>query len=97
MGVITSQHKQVPTSQFCVDNTDPSGQNWSNILCRDDMSPTCWQHFQLREKLPAHVSMVRGKEGETITDCIWEDAMALFESCKSTVQKHGHKCDLQYS
>jgi hypothetical protein len=28
--------------------------------------------------------MVRGKEWETITDCIWEDTTAPFESCRST-------------
>ncbi len=38
--------------QFCVGNTDPSGQNWSDILCRDDMLPTCCQHFQLKKVWP---------------------------------------------
>jgi hypothetical protein len=44
--------------------------------------------------------MVRGKERETITSYIWEDATALFKSCKnmdmnvifsirSQVRKHG--------
>jgi hypothetical protein len=44
MGVVTSQHKQVLTSQFCVGDLDPSEQNWSDILCRDNMSPTCCGH-----------------------------------------------------
>jgi hypothetical protein len=43
-----SQHKRPRHLKSCVGDTDPSGQNWSNILCRDDMSPTCQQHFQLR-------------------------------------------------
>jgi hypothetical protein len=47
MGVVTSQHKQVPTSQFCIGNMDPSDLNWSDILCWDNMLPTCRQHFQL--------------------------------------------------
>ncbi len=37
----------------------------------------------LRQKLPAHVAMVQGKERESSTDCIWEDTMAQFEFCKS--------------
>ncbi len=28
--------------------------------------------------------MVQGKEQESSTDCIWEDTMAPFESCRST-------------
>jgi hypothetical protein len=28
--------------------------------------------------------MVRGKEWESTTNCIWEDTTALFESCRST-------------
>jgi hypothetical protein len=28
--------------------------------------------------------MVRGKEQESSTDCIWEDTTALFESCRNT-------------
>ncbi len=43
--------------QFCVGNTDPSGQNWSDILCWDDMSPTSWQYFQLSlevYRVPTH-------------------------------------------
>jgi hypothetical protein len=28
--------------------------------------------------------MVRGKERESSTDCIWEDTVAPFESCRST-------------
>jgi hypothetical protein len=28
--------------------------------------------------------MVQGKERDSITDCIWEDTTALFESCRST-------------
>ena len=42
-----SRHKRPRHLKSCVRDTDPSGQNWSDILCRDDMSPTCWQHFRL--------------------------------------------------
>ena len=34
--------------------------------------------------MPAHVATVWGKERDSITDCIWEDTTALFESCIST-------------
>jgi hypothetical protein len=37
-----------------------------------------------RQKLPAHVATVRGKERESSTDCIWEDTTIPFESCRST-------------
>jgi hypothetical protein len=31
-----------------------------------------------------HVARVRGKEQESITDCIWEDTTAPFKLCRST-------------
>ncbi len=43
-----SRHKRPRHLKSCVGDTDPSGQNLIDILCRDDMSPTCWQHFRLR-------------------------------------------------
>ena len=33
--------------KFCVGNTDPSGQNWSDTLCRRRHVATCRRHFQL--------------------------------------------------
>ncbi len=50
ISVRCSQHKRPRHLKSCVGNTDPSGQNWSDILCRDDMSPTCRRHF--RRRLP---------------------------------------------
>jgi hypothetical protein len=35
------------TSKFCVGNMDPSGQNWSDTLCRRRHVGTCRRHFQL--------------------------------------------------
>jgi hypothetical protein len=36
------------TSKQNVGNTDPSGQNWSNTVCRWQHVATCRRHFQLR-------------------------------------------------
>ncbi len=32
--------------QICVGDMDPSGKNWSNIMCQNNMLLTCRQHFQ---------------------------------------------------
>jgi hypothetical protein len=37
----------------------------------------------LRKKRPAHIAMVQGEERDSITDCIWEDTMAPYKSCRS--------------
>jgi hypothetical protein len=42
-----------------------------------------WKFWLLRKKLPAHVAVVRGKERESTTECIWEDTTTLFELCRS--------------
>ena len=44
----SSRHKLPRHLQFCVGNTDPSGQNWSNTACRRRHVATCWRHFELR-------------------------------------------------
>jgi hypothetical protein len=46
----SSRHKRSRHLQFCVGNTGPSGQNWSKILCRYDLLPTCRRHLQLSNK-----------------------------------------------
>jgi hypothetical protein len=33
--------------------------------------------------LPSHGAMVQGEEWETITSHMWEDATAMFDTCKS--------------
>jgi hypothetical protein len=48
VNVGSSRHKLPRHLQFCVGNTDPSGQNWSNTACRRRHVATCWRHFQLR-------------------------------------------------
>ncbi len=45
-----SRHKRPRHLKSCVGDTDSSGQSWSDILCRDDMSPTCRRHFWLSRK-----------------------------------------------
>jgi hypothetical protein len=47
----SSRHKRPQHLKSCVGDTDPSGQNWSDILCRDDMSPTCRRHFRLSHQM----------------------------------------------
>jgi hypothetical protein len=44
----TSRHKLPRHLKFCVGDKDPSGQNWSDTLCRRRHDATCRRHFQLR-------------------------------------------------
>ena len=47
VNVGSSRHKLPQHLQFCVGDTDPSGQNWSDTVVSCRHVATCWQHFQL--------------------------------------------------
>ncbi len=68
-----SRHKRPRHLKSCVGNTDPSGQNWSNILCWDDMSPTCRQHFR-----PTSIEG-QARHASTPTFCLflWEEKLVV--------------------
>ena len=68
VNVGSSRHKLPRHLQCCVHNMDPSGQNWSDISCRADMSR--WRHFHLRKieailkmETPSNLKQLRGFVG----------------------------------
>jgi len=67
----SSRHKLPRHLQFCVSDTNPSGQNWSGTLCRHRHVATCRQHFQLRSREFTHTTLIhtektnRWVEGQT--------------------------------
>ena len=47
VNVGSSRHKLPRHRKNCVGDTDPSGQNWSDTVCRRRHVATCRRHFQL--------------------------------------------------
>jgi hypothetical protein len=50
VNVGSSRHKLPRHRKNSVGDTDPSGQNWSDTVCRRGHVATCRRHFQLRQK-----------------------------------------------
>ena len=48
VNVGSSRHKLPRHRKNSVGDTDPSGQNWSDTVCRRRHAATCRRHFQLR-------------------------------------------------
>jgi len=86
VNVGSSRHELPRHRKNCVGNTDPSGQNWSDTVCRRRHVATCRQHFQLshpkrREIVPQYVPPHAHLDTQPphITDAVfWLDGACLF-------------------
>ena len=60
VNVGSSRHKLPRHLQFCVGDTDPSGQNWSDTSCLGRHVATCRRHFQLSPRQDGGIHLQQG-------------------------------------
>ena len=68
MNVGNHQHKNVVSDQFCVGTTWPSRPKVPTFGCRANMSPTCRQHCQPRNKRTPLSEKQKEKSDEVFVD-----------------------------